>query len=81
MAIRETRPVRLLPGARKLFDQISTPLPPSDGGSAPPISRSQATALGGATQWFDTKLREAVWLLVEEFPNSSSLTQGFEKRT
>ena len=43
------------------------------------MSHSQATAIGGAAQGFDSKLREVVWLLDGEFPDSSSLTHGFHK--
>ena len=55
-------------------------LPPlSDDGSVSPVSRSQATAIEGAKQGFDSTLREAVWLLDGEFPNTSTLLQGFYK--
>ena len=51
--------------------------PPSDDGSLPPASRSQVTAPDGAKQVFDSGLRPAVWLLAEEFSNTSTLLQGF----
>ena len=53
--------------------------PPSDDGSLSPASRSQVTDPGGVNQGFDPKLREAVWLLAEEFPNTSTLLHGFYK--
>ena len=49
----------------------------SEDGSLSPTSRSHATAPVGATQAFDSQLREAVWLLAEEFSNTSTLLLGF----
>ena len=48
----------------------------SEDGIISPTSRSLATTDVGDTQAFDPQLREAVWLLDGEFPNTSTLLMG-----
>ena len=50
--------------------------PPSDDGSDSPASQTRLSVVGSNNRAFDQKLRQAVWLLGEEFPSTSELLQG-----
>ena len=51
--------------------------PPSDDGSDSPAPGARLSMVGATSRPFGTKLRQAVWLLSEEFSNTSTLLRGF----
>ena len=61
------------------FEPHDTGLAPplSDGGSEPPISNTRVSTVEQGNRAFDNKLREAVWLLADEFSDSPTLLRGF----
>ena len=63
--------------ARSGFHPAEFPHPPPDGGSESPASRAQLPTMDSSRPAFGVKLKQAAWLLSEEFPNTSALLCGF----
>ena len=61
------------------FEPHDTGLAPplSDDGSESPISNTRVSAVEQGDRAFDNKLREAAWLLAEEFSDYPTLLRGF----
>ena len=63
--------------ARNDHDHSAYVPPPPDDGSESPLSNAQLSTLDSRKQAFDPKIRQALWLLAEEFSGSSTLLRGF----
>ena len=50
--------------------------PPSDDGGESPAPRAQLPTMDSSKPAFDQKLRQDVWLLAGEFPDTSALLRG-----